>query len=678
MPRCSISCSVSADQEDPKKRISDLEERVLLYEIEARRTVGDLFRLREAFERSQTLERDVELLDEMEAALAGIQGSRFWRLRKLYIAAKIRAGRAPKDTALEFSFAERTARLRQQLTDRYVTWMNQNTPRQRDLARMRELVPLLPYRPLVSVLVPAYETPETYLRLMIDSVIAQTYPHWELCIVDDASPSPIVADVVAEYAQRDARIKFQRRSENGHISRSSNDALALATGDFVALLDHDDLLAPEALFSVVTLLNREHDADFVYSDEDKVDEAGIRSNPFFKPDWSPDSFLTRMYTAHLAVFRRSLLEAIGGFRAGFEGSQDYDLVLRVTEQTTKIFHIPEILYHWRVHSGSVTSGAEAKPYAYEAAIKALSEAMERRNEGGRIEHLGEDRGNYVVRYAMRRPRKVSVIIPTRDLAEDVRRCVESIFARTTYPDFEVVLLDNGSVKPETARLIERFERTEPERFRVVRHDVPFNYSEINNFAAKQARGDYFLFLNNDTEVLVDEWMTLMVEQAQRDSIGAVGAKLLYGDGSVQHAGVIIGIGGIAGHAFRHFNAEADGYYNFLRTANNYSAVTAACLMTRRSVFEEVGGFDEELAIAYNDVDLCLRIGQAGYRIIYLPYVELRHYESKSRGYDITEEQEGRDHRERLIMQRKWNVTRFVDPYYNPNLTLEREDFSIAP
>ena len=274
--------------------------------------------------------------------------------------------------------------------------------------------------------------------------------------------------------------------------------------------------------------------------------------------------------------------------------------------------------------------------------------------------------------------KVSIIIPTRDLAEDVRRCVESIFARTTYPDYEIILLDNGSVKRDTARLLERFERTEPERFRVVRFDVPFNYSAINNHAAKHARGDYLLFLNNDTEVLVDDWITLMVEQAQRDAIGAVGAKLLYGDGSVQHAGVVIGIGGIAGHAFRHFRAAADGYYNFLRTANNYSAVTAACLMTRRDVFEKVGGFDEELAIAYNDVDLCLRIGKAGYRIIYLPYVELRHYESQSRGYDISDEQVNRDQRERLIMQRKWGISTYVDPYYNPNLTLEREDFSIAP
>jgi GT2 family glycosyltransferase len=469
-----------------------------------------------------------------------------------------------------------------------------------------------------------------------------------------------------------------RRTENGHISRASNDALAMATGEYIALLDHDDVLAAEALFSFVSLLNRHPEADFVYSDEDKIDDNGVRSGPFFKPDWSPDSFLTRMYTSHLAMFRRSLVAELGGFRVGFEGSQDYDLVLRLTEKTDHIFHVPEVLYHWRIHPGSVTSGSDAKPYAYEAAIKALNEAMVRRGEGGRIEHLGDDLGNYVARYEIRRPGKVSVIIPTRDLASDVETCVESIFARTTYPDYEIIILDNGSVKPETKRLFERLLRTEPDRFRVVRHDVPFNYSAINNYAAAQANGEYLLFLNNDTEVLVDDWMTLMVEQAQRESIGAVGAKLVYGDGTVQHAGVIIGIGGIAGHAFRNYRSSADGYFNFLRTANNYSAVTAACLMMRRAVFEQIGGFDEELAVAYNDVDLCLRIGQAGFRIIYLPYVELRHYESKSRGYDTTTEQEDRDQHERIIMQRKWNITQYVDPCYNPNLTLEREDFSIAP
>ena len=586
-------------------------------------------------------------------------------------------GRVPPVTAEDYNFRARIAET-QSVKDRYEFWMNANTPRASDLARMSELVPIFPYRPLISVLVPAYDTPEPYLRLMLDSMMVQVYPHWELCVIDDASPNGLVADVVGEYASRDPRIRFERRAQNGHISRASNDALALASGEYCALLDHDDVLAPEALFRFVALLNRQPDADFIYSDEDKIDDEGRRFAPFFKPDWSPDSFLTRMYTSHLAMFRRSLLEEIGGFRVGFEGSQDYDLVLRVSERTNRIYHIPEVLYHWRVHAGSVTSGAAAKPYAYAAALKALNEAMERRDEGGRVEHLGHDLGNYVARYEIRRPGKVSIIIPTRDLAEDVRRCVESIFARTNYPDYEIILLDNGSTKPETARLLERFERTDADRFRVVRHNVPFNYSEINNFAVKHARGDYFLFLNNDTEILVDDWMTLMVEQAQRPSIGAVGAKLLYGDGSVQHAGVVIGIGGIAGHAFRHFPAHADGYFNFLRTANNYSAVTAACLMTRRAVFEEIGGFDEELAVAYNDVDLCLRIVRAGYRNIYLPYVELRHYESKSRGYDVTEEQEERDRRERLLMFRKWDIGNFRDPCYNPNLTLEREDFSIAP
>jgi GT2 family glycosyltransferase len=661
-----------------EQRIAELEERVLQYEVEARRTVGELLRLREALENYARSEHDGTLLDEMQLALSAIQGSRFWRLRNRYLKAKVRLGRAPEDITYDYDFEERIRAARAEIVDRYQIWIAQNSPRPSDLARMHKLIPLLPLRPLISLIVPAYETPEAYLRIMIDSVIAQVYPHWELCIVDDASPSPVVAGVVAEYATRDPRIKFLRRAQNGHISKSSNDALSMASGEYIALLDHDDVLATEALFSVVSLLNRNPDADFIYSDEDKVHDDGLRSGPFFKPDWSPDSFLTRMYTGHLATFRRSIVESVGGFRAGFEGSQDYDLVLRVTEQTDRIFHIPEVLYHWRVHSGSVTSGAQAKPYAYDAALKALNEAMARRGEGGYVEHLGEDRGNYVARYEIKNRGKVSVIIPTRDLASDVQLCVESIFALTTYPDYEVIVLDNGSVKPETKRLFGRLQRAEPDRFHVVAHDVPFNYSEINNYAAKHARGEYYLFLNNDTEVLSGDWMTLMVEQAQRRSIGAVGAKLLYADGRVQHAGVVIGIGGMAGHAFRNFEASADGYFNFLRTANNYSAVTAACLMTRRQVFEELGGFDEGLAIAYNDVDLCLRMGEAGYRCIYLPYVELRHYESKSRGYDVTEEQESRDQRERLFMERRWKISSFADPYYNVNLTLEREDFSISP
>ncbi len=666
---------------DSAERLAKLEARVLKYEIEARRTAGDLFRMREALERRNEpdAEQRLNLMREMHMALDAIQSSRFWRVRREYIKASVRIGRSPAETADDYDFRERIAAASARShRDRYDLWMDGHTPRPIDLAHMRDALFTLPFRPTFSVVVPAYETPEPYLRMMLDSVINQVYPDWKLCVVDDASPSSLVSDVVEEYARRDARIKFKRRVENGHISRASNDALTLSNGEFVALLDHDDVLAPEALFQCAVLLNRHRDADFIYSDEDKIDDTGKRFAPFFKPDWSPDSFLTRMYTSHLAVFRRSLLDAVGGFRVGFEGSQDYDLVLRVTERTDRIYHIPEVLYHWRVHAASVTSGAAAKPYAYDAALKALNEAMDRRGEGGRVDHLGEDRGNYVARYAIRTMAKVSVIIPTRDLAEDVRRCVESIFARTTYPDFEIILVDNGSVKQETHTLFDQLRRRDPERFRVIRHDVPFNYSEINNFAVKHARGEYLLFLNNDTEVLVDDWMTLMVEQAQRASIGAVGGKLLYGDGSVQHAGVVIGIGGIAGHAFRNFPANADGYYNYLRTANNFSAVTAACLMMRRDVFEEVGGFDEELAVAYNDVDLCLRIGRAGYNIVYLPGVEMRHYESKSRGYDVTDEQEARDQRERLIMMRKWDILHFRDPHYNPNLTLEREDFSIAP
>jgi GT2 family glycosyltransferase len=380
----------------------------------------------------------------------------------------------------------------------------------------------------------------------------------------------------------------------------------------------------------------------------------------------------------MGVYRRTLVEKIGGFRVGFEGSQDYDLVLRLTELTDRVHHIPRVLYHWRIHPGSVTSGSAAKPYAYEAALRALNEAMDRRGEGGRVEPLGEDLGNYTVRYALRRPGKVSVIIPTRDHGEDVDRCLSSIFQRTSYPHFEIVLLDNGSRQKHSLETFERWRSREPDRVNIVRHPVPFNYSEINNYAVRHASGEYLIFLNNDTEILTDDWIEGLVEQAQRPSIGAVGAKLLYPDGTVQHAGVVLGVGGIAGHAFRFYPSDADGYYNYLRTINNFTAVTAACLAMRRDVFDEIGGFDEDFAVAYNDVDLCLRIVQAGYRNVYVPHVVVRHFESKSRGYDVTDEQVERDRHERELMQRKWNISAFRDPCYNPNLTLEREDFSIAP
>jgi len=559
--------------------------------------------------------------------------------------------------------------------DPYDVWMRTFGPREIDFQRMREMVGLLPHRPVISVIMATYDTPESYLRAAIDSVREQIYPFWELCIADDASRDPGVRRILAEYAELDSRIKTVFRAENGHISRAMNSALEIATGEFVALLDHDDVISRDALFECALIANRVPDVDMIYSDEDKIDDSGERRDPFFKPDWNPDTFLSRMYTCHFGVYRRTLVADLGGMRPGFDGSQDYDLVLRLMERTDRIHHIPKVLYHWRVHSGSTASSGDVKPYTAAAAERAITEALARRGEPGKVKMRVDAPGVYIVRYEIRKPGKVSVIIPTRNHGEDVDRCLNSIFSKTTYRDFEIIVLDNGSDEKASLQTFEKWSKRE-RRVKVIRYDVPFNFSRINNYAVSQSDGPYVLLLNNDTEVITPDWMEAMVEQAQRPSIGAVGALLLYPDGSVQHAGVVIGLGGVAGHSHKHFPRQAPGYFFTLRSINNYSAVTAACLMLRRSVYDQVGGLNEDLGVAFNDVDFCLKIREAGYRNVYLPHVTLYHFESKSRGYEKTPEQIRRFQSEIEIMERRWQTSRAADPCYSPNLTLDQENFAI--
>jgi GT2 family glycosyltransferase len=557
----------------------------------------------------------------------------------------------------------------------YSEWLRQNGTRVSDLTRMRELVELLPYRPTISIITAVFNTPEPYLRATIESVLAQVYPSWELCLADDASTEAHVRTVLHEFAARDPRVKVTFRASNGHISRAMNSALDLATGEFVGILDHDDLLTPDALFEVAALLNWHRDADMIYSDEDKIDDAGTLRDPFFKPDWCPESFMSRMYTCHFGVYRRSLVERVGRFRPEFDGSQDYDLVLRLSEQSSRIHHIPRVLYHWRIHAASTASASTAKPYASTAAEKALGEALDRRGEPGEVREVEGAPGTYLVRYRIKEHRRVSIIVPTRDHGDDVDRCLGSIFSKTTYPNFEVVLLDNGSSEPTSLATFERWALRD-QRVRVLRYDVPFNFSRINNYAVSKASGEYLLFLNNDTEVVSTDWLEAMVEQAQRPPIGAVGALLLYPDGTVQHAGVIVGLGGVAGHSHKHYPADSPGYYFMLKAINNYSAVTAACLMVRREVFEQVGGFDKKLTVAFNDVDLCLKIRAAGYRNVSLPHVILYHFESKSRGYEDTSDKIARFDQEINVVKTRWRTAEKADPCYSPNLTLDREDFSL--
>ncbi len=559
--------------------------------------------------------------------------------------------------------------------DPYERWRREHGTRNSDLDRMRSVADLLPLRPKISIVMATYDTSSVFLRQAIESVIAQVYSHWELCIADDASPRKHVRAILDEYAARDPeRIKVVYRPQNGHISQATNSALDLATADFVGFLDHDDLLTADALFEVALLINKHPNAAIVYSDEDKIDADDNLREPYFKPDWSPDTFLSRMYTCHFSVYRRELVEAVGRLRPGFEGSQDWDLMLRASERTAHIHHIPRVLYHWRIHRESTASSAAAKPYAKDAAIRAIGEALERRGEPGVVNEVEQCPGTFLVRYAIRTPRKVSIVIPTRDHGDDVDRCLRSIFSKGDYGDFEVLLIDNGSTDRASLDLFARWERRD-RRLRVIPYDVPFNFSKINNFGVGQATGEYVLLLNNDTEVISEDWLEAMVEQAQRPAIGAVGALLLYPDRTVQHAGVVIGIGGVAGHSHKHYRSDATGYFQALTAVTNYSAVTGACLMVQRSKFAEVGGLDESLAIAFNDVDFCLKLVSAGYRNVYLPHVKLYHFESKSRGYETTKEQIARFENESEMMIERWRTDSAPDPYYSPNLTLKREDFS---
>jgi glycosyltransferase involved in cell wall biosynthesis len=558
----------------------------------------------------------------------------------------------------------------------YQSWVAQHTPTPSDLEHMAYVATLFPQKPRFSIILPTYNTPESFLREAIQSVLDQVYPHWELCIADDASTKSHVRSVLDGFARQDERIKVVYRSENGHISQASNSALELATGDFIALLDHDDRLAPEALYEVAYVLNQHPDADMVYTDEDFLDEDGERCNPHFKPDWCPDSFLSRMYTCHLGVYRRELVSQIGGFRPSFEGSQDYDLVLRFTEHTNRIYHIPKVLYHWRIHELSVTGTAEAKPYAYIAAEKAITEALERRGEPGQVRGIEDYPGFYTIRYQIQRPGKVSIIIPTRNLGKLLNQCLASVFSKTAYANYEVIVVDNGSDEPATLEILEQWQTKEPERFRCLPYDIPFNFAQLNNYAVAQTDGEYLLFLNNDTEIITPDWLEALVEQAQRPSVGAVGALLLYDDDTVQHAGVTIGVGPAAGHSHRHFPKDSPGYFGTLLATSNFSAVTGACLMCRRGVFEAVGGFEEDLAVALNDVDLCLKIQEQGWRNVYVPHARLYHYESKSRGYDDAPEKRARYQKEAEYFKRRWQHVVDHDPCYSINLTRDREDFSI--
>ncbi|PMR78639.1 glycosyltransferase family 2 protein [Halomonas urumqiensis] len=543
---------------------------------------------------------------------------------------------------------------------------------------VRRIVEKLPCAPTISVLVPVFDPVVTWLRECLESVLTQSYPHWQLCVADDASTNPEVHKLLEEFAERDSRVVVVYRPRNGHICAATNSALAVAQGEFIALLDHDDRLPHNALFHVAEALHRHPEACVLYSDEDKIDEHGVRFDPHFKPDWNPDLLLAQNYISHLGVYRASLVKRIGGFREGFEGSQDHDLLLRATVNLspTQVVHIPHVLYHWRAACGSTALGSDQKSYSAEAGLAAVNDHLLRHTPGARAEP-----GRYPNTYRVHWPLPdslplVSLLVPTRDRIEILRPCVDAILERTEYANLELLILDNQSECAETLAFMRDVESRDS-RVRVLRWEHAFNYSAINNFGARHARGEILGLVNNDIEPIDEGWLGEMVSQVCRPEIGCVGAKLYYPNDTIQHAGVILGIGGVAGHSHKYLPREAPGYFSRLHLAQGMSAVTAACLLVRREVFERVGGLNEaELPVAFNDVDFCLRVRGAGFRNLWTPYAELYHNESLSRGRDDDKAKKVRAASEVAYMRRTWTDQLVNDPAYNPNLTLEFEDFSL--
>ncbi len=545
-----------------------------------------------------------------------------------------------------------------------------------DIAAMKADAAGFASQPVISIILPTYNTPPKYLQRAIQSVKDQAYERWELCIADDASTDHRVLRMLAEAAAGDARIKLVEREQNGHISAASNSALKLATGEYVTFLDHDDELRPHALYCVVRELQDHPDAALIYSDEDKISAAGRVFDPYFKPDWNPELFLAQNYLCHLSVFRRELVDQVGGLRLGLEGAQDWDLAMRVVERIKpeQIRHIPRVLYHWRAWEESTAADHRVKKYAFDAAQRMLEEHFER---------LGQTAGVrcvlpfFHIEYPVPDPApSVTLIIPTRNHLKELKRCLDSIEANTDYPVYEILVVDNGSDCPETLTYLRQLESNG--KARVLHYDAPFNFSAINNAAVSNVESDLVGFLNNDLEVISRGWLCEMAALAVREDVGAVGAKLYFADGTLQHGGVVLGIHGCAEHWNKHAPGDAPGLGGQAWLRRNVSAVTAACLLMRRELYLDVGGLDaENLAIGMNDVDFCLRLRDRGRLNIWTPHAQLYHYESLSRGYDDTPEKISRLRREIEFLREKWGEKLETDPYYNPNLSISRADLSLA-
>ncbi|HIZ59414.1 MAG TPA: glycosyltransferase family 2 protein [Candidatus Dorea faecipullorum] len=553
----------------------------------------------------------------------------------------------------------------------YEEWYRNHRPSEEELER--QLRGKFAYMPLISILVPVYNTPESFLKQMIQSVRAQTYGNWELCIANANPGNKEVGDILRIASEKDKRIRVTDVPENEGIAQNTNAALKIASGEYVGLLDHDDLLTKDALYEVVKALNQQEKPEMLYSDEDKVTtDLTEHFQPYMKPDFNLDLLRSNNYICHFFVAKKSLIEDVGAFRGEFNGAQDYDLILRCSEKAAGIAHIPRILYHWRVHKASTADNPASKMYAFDAGKSAIEDHLKRCGQDGEVSHA-KDLGYYRVKYEVKGSPLVSIIIPNKDEVESLDKCLQSI-EKSTYKNYEIIVVENNSVKDETFAY---YKKIEAKGVKVVYWEKGFNYSAINNYGASYAKGDYLLLLNNDVEVITPDWLEEMLGNCQRKEVGIVGVKLYYPDDTVQHAGIIVGIGGVAGNIFVGLPRRYTGYFHKASVQQDLSAVTAACMMVKRSVYEAVKGLDEKLQVAFNDVDFCLRVRKAGYLVVYNPYAELYHYESKTRGPEDTKEKARRFYSELEYMRsHHLDILKSGDPMYNRNLTLTKWDYSL--
>lgn len=554
----------------------------------------------------------------------------------------------------------------------YQIWIEKNEPTKEELQEQKNTK--FKINPKISIIIPMYNTPVNFFEELVDNLIGQTYSNWELCLADG---SPEENKELEKIYKKDERIKYKFIGENRGIAGNTNEALSLVTGDFVALLDHDDLLPVFSLYEIVKCINENPDVEFIYTDEDKFEKlGGKRYDPYFKSDFAPDTLRANNFICHFSVFKKELMDKLGGFRSEYDGAQDYDILLRMSEETNKIVHIPKILYHWRVHALSTAkAGGTAKPYAYEAGIKAIQDHINRLGLKGTVEQ-GNTLGTYKINYEVIGNPKVSIIIPNKDYINTLKVCLNSLKKLTTYENYEIIVVENNSEESETFDYYKKIDGKD--KIKVVYFpEKEFNYSKIINFGVKNSTGDYIIQLNNDTELMTPNWIQEMLGFAQREDVGAVGVELFYPDNTIQHAGIIIGIGGVAGHVFKNLPKGIHGYFSKDAMIQNLSAVTAACIMTPKSIYYDVDCMDEKFKVAFNDVDFCLKIREKGKLIVYNPFVQFKHYESKSRGFEDTPEKKARFQTEIDRFHDKWqSVLDKGDPYYNINLRLDNDQCAI--